>query len=229
MPRHDLQRVRRFAHGQVAFTALAIACCLRLIPGALRFIKHNDARFGHFMRMHHMMFQKAMHILQRGARGAFRCQKGRTALGGGIARQSFPQYCHQRHIAGKKGGACFPQRAKHKIEAAKRFARTRYARDKNHIAPAFSLGTRNHARNGIRGAGQIMRIGACGADIGHRITPIQKPRCLQHARHGTIGGTRPGIGVKWRPGWRDRRLRTPHKITQHGAISHHHRHNAVPK
>ena len=79
MPRHDFKCMRRFAHGQVAFAALAIACCLRFIPGALRFIKHNDARFGRFMRMHHMMFQKAMHILQRRACCAFRCQKGRAA------------------------------------------------------------------------------------------------------------------------------------------------------
>jgi hypothetical protein len=40
------------------------------------------------------------------------------------------------------------------------------------------LGTRDHARNGIGGAGQIMRIGTGGADIGHGIAPVQKPRRL---------------------------------------------------
>ena len=89
MPRHDFKCMRRFAHGQVAFAALAIACCLRFIPGALCFVENDDARFGHFMRMHHMMFQKAMYILQRRPRGAFRCQKGCAALGCRIARQGF--------------------------------------------------------------------------------------------------------------------------------------------
>ena len=89
MPRHDFKRMGGFAHGQMAFTALAIACCLRLIPGALCFVENDDARFGRFMRKHHVMFQKAMHILQRGARGAFRCQKGCAALGCRITRQGF--------------------------------------------------------------------------------------------------------------------------------------------
>ena len=229
MPRHDFQRMGGFAHGQVAFAALAIACCLRLIPGALGFIKHNNARFGRFIRMHHMMFQKAMDILQRRARCAFCFQKGRAALGCGVARQGFPQYRHQRHISGKEGRTSLSQGTKYQVEAAKRLARPGNAGDENDIAPAFHTRLRNHARNGIGGAGQVMRICARGTNIGHGITPIQKPRRFQHAWHRPIGGTRPDIrfsGYRWP---RYRRLRARHNLPQHGAIGDHHRSHAMPE
>ena len=112
---------------------LAITYGLRLIPGALRFIKNNDARFGRFMCVDHMMFQKTMDILQRGTRGAFRGLKRGASLRGGIARQGFTQYRHQRHISGKKGRAGLTQRAKNQIEAAQRLAR---AGDGGHRAGA---------------------------------------------------------------------------------------------
>ena len=105
MPRHDFKRMRGFAPAQMAFAALTIARGLRLIPGALCLIKYDNARFGRFMRVDHVMFQKAMDILQRRARGAFRGLKRRTASRRGITRQGFAQYRHQGHIAGKKGSA----------------------------------------------------------------------------------------------------------------------------
>ena len=87
----------------MAFATLTIARGLRLIPGALGFVKDDDARFGRFMRVDHVVFQKAMDILQRGARGAFGGLKRGTSLGRGITRQGFAQYRHQGHIAGEKG------------------------------------------------------------------------------------------------------------------------------
>ena len=176
-----------------------------------------------------MMFQKAMHILQRGARGPFRGLKGRAALGCGVARQSFPQYRHQRHISGQEGRTGLSQGTKYQVEAAKRFARAGNAGDENNIAPTFHTRLRNYARNGVGGAGQVMRIGACGADIGHGIAPIQKPRRFQHAWYGAIGGTRPGIrfnGRRWR---RDGCLRARHNIPQHSAIGDHHRRHTMPE
>ena len=113
MPRHDFQGMRGFAFGQMAFAALAIARCLRLIPGALRFVEEDDARFGSFRGIDHVMFKKAMHILQRRARGPFGCIKGLTTFGRSVTRQGLTQHRHQGDIAGKKGCAVFTQGAEY--------------------------------------------------------------------------------------------------------------------